>query len=1138
METDYESFDENSDNEEHVSGCVDGAKETFLDIELVESFEQLYNGKILMSNGINRRKLEHLMNDSDLYDIWRFRNPKKRVFSRKMIYSGVLKQSRLDYCLSKLQRISERIANGEMVDLAYYENLKMELSALEEERCKGAILRSKAYWATESDKFTKYFLHFLQLEKHKQESNCIKELLNDNNESRYREMWYGTLFTQDISTSTPGKSTTTPDISTTTPGISTKTPGNITTTPRIRISTTTLSNGTITPDISTSTPGIKTTTPGNRTTTPSISTTTLGNSTTTLGNGTTTPGNSTTTPDISTTTPDISSTTSGNSTTTPDISTTTPDISSTTSGNSTTTPGKSTTPAISSSTPGISTTTPSNGTTTQGIITTTPCNSTTTPGNSTTTPGIRTTTPCTNISTPIIDTVPEFFLSGGITGIAAIGIVVMAVIAGIVANRLWKNGKCKRHSNKDEVERGNLLRPLLKKRIQYHGYKLNKLSFKLQDTGSLLTEGIYCDGYFIDCDIHHSLIGSNSFCKRTAKDNIAIKSNYNFESTNAFECLVITSSYLKKEQGRLSLLNEDSFLQAVVKSRDLICRLMLSYIDDSEATLVYLLKVLEFAMERRHNDISMSIAWRLTWVYFTRIKYDFPTLKDIWPAFRCTCKNESEEQCDICLSETVIVVQLDTYSAKPSEMFYSIPVIFYTDGIGDKLPLATSTIPYIDEMPITDSNAECLFDNHRNLTLICKSSCLTLPMTYRPSNTISEIKPCVQLYCKAKGLIPIGEQHFPKFFCGMPTKVVQGTPTLMGGLQIGNAIGTDSFKKGTLGGFVRFRGEDAFLTCLHVFLTAEQLTEDKITLDDNESYRVKCYQNTTAWSNKDDGFVCGKIQDFGFEQNCDRTSVDAALIQLEKGIGIDSSHFLATTGLESCYLNDICIDYKSFIYSDPRPEITTVSIGAITGMSKTKSNVRVEKAVDTDIEAFNKTFSDAILEGMRAHVVAVIQTLQSRSDPAQPIQLRIRTATDEICGAAMSAETKEGIVEIVACIYPKIIRGDNEDQSEKINQLLHEVTVEKTTSKFSGILSDVHMQTTVLKMTIDSAKRMSRRIYNQIHIPDIPFKMGDSGTCIYVVKPIKGCIGMAIASHPQGGCIATPIMEILKYFKIRFKDSS
>lgn len=240
-------------------------------------------------------------------------------------------------------------------------------------------------------------------------------------------------------------------------------------------------------------------------------------------------------------------------------------------------------------------------------------------------------------------------------------------------------------------------------------------------------------------------------------------------------------------------------------------------------------------------------------------------------------------------------------------------------------------------------------------------------------------------------------------------------------------------------------------------------------------------------------------------------------------------------GLKSCYLNDICVDYKLFSYSHPRPKIATVSIGAITGMSKTISNVKIEKAVDTDIEAFNKTFSEAILEGMKAHVVAVIQALHSRSDLVIPIQLRIHTAIEEICGADMSDETKKGIAEIVDCIYPKTLSGD---QSEKINQLLHEVTIEKTTSKFSGILSDVHMQTTVLKMTIESAKRMSRRIYKQIYIPDIPFVMGDSGTCIYVVEPIKGCLGMAIASHPQGGCIATPIRKILKYFKIRFKDSS
>lgn len=42
--------------------------------------------------------------------------------------------------------------------------------------CKGAILRSKARWAVEGDKNSKYFL---QLEKHRQENNSIKEIEND-----------------------------------------------------------------------------------------------------------------------------------------------------------------------------------------------------------------------------------------------------------------------------------------------------------------------------------------------------------------------------------------------------------------------------------------------------------------------------------------------------------------------------------------------------------------------------------------------------------------------------------------------------------------------------------------------------------------------------------------------------------------------------------------------------------------------------------------------------------------------------------------------------------------------------------------------------------------------------------------------
>jgi hypothetical protein len=70
-------------------------------------------------------------------------------------------------------------ARGIVIDVTKLENWKLELSKYEIEQSKGAILRSKAIWATEGDKNTKYFLN---LEKYKQETNSVKELFNKNGE--------------------------------------------------------------------------------------------------------------------------------------------------------------------------------------------------------------------------------------------------------------------------------------------------------------------------------------------------------------------------------------------------------------------------------------------------------------------------------------------------------------------------------------------------------------------------------------------------------------------------------------------------------------------------------------------------------------------------------------------------------------------------------------------------------------------------------------------------------------------------------------------------------------------------------------------------------------------------------------------
>lgn len=54
--------------------------------------------------------------------------------------------------------------------------MKQELAQIEFEKCRGAILRSKAFWAVESDRNTAYFLN---LEKFKQNFNCVSEIIRD-----------------------------------------------------------------------------------------------------------------------------------------------------------------------------------------------------------------------------------------------------------------------------------------------------------------------------------------------------------------------------------------------------------------------------------------------------------------------------------------------------------------------------------------------------------------------------------------------------------------------------------------------------------------------------------------------------------------------------------------------------------------------------------------------------------------------------------------------------------------------------------------------------------------------------------------------------------------------------------------------
>ncbi|CAG2205378.1 unnamed protein product [Mytilus edulis] len=312
-----------------------------------------------------------------------------------------------------------------------------------------------------------------------------------------------------------------------------------------------------------------------------------------------------------------------------------------------------------------------------------------------------------------------------------------------------------------------------------------------------------------------------------------------------------------------------------------------------------------------------------------------------------------------------------------------------------------------------------------------------------------------------------------------------GKSSLLTNLKVGNQVGTDEYKRGTLGGFVQVRGDKAFLTCLHVFLSADELASEDLSLDDEKTVLVKLY------------------------------------------------------AMKSEYLNDSCVDYRPLCFSTPKPILHTFCVGAISGCqdsgasSASRTQVHENKDKNIDLESIEVTYSKAILDEIKTNVKVVIQSFQLNPFVVPPDDTAIKMKIEQNCDPNISAEIKSIVIDVIKNIYPTLQCAGGVD----IDRFIHEVIFCNTQSRFAAITGDVHMQQTILRRTGQNMaiRRTSRRVYNQLYISNIPFKPGDSGTCIYVLSPVQGCIGMAIADHPQGGCIATPIKDILKHFKIRIK---
>lgn len=302
------------------------------------------------------------------------------------------------------------------------------------------------------------------------------------------------------------------------------------------------------------------------------------------------------------------------------------------------------------------------------------------------------------------------------------------------------------------------------------------------------------------------------------------------------------------------------------------------------------------SMKENRKDISKAIGWSITKQFCKVIQTS--NIIDVWPGFHCRCdQSQREDDSIICSTEPVIVVEVDKFSNVIQRDFYGIPIEQSFPILGDKQtikqctekktkvssPSACSGNVLHTSVSISSEIAEMCFKKHSKLTMI---------YTHPLGRTI------IQLCCQIKGVIPMGEQHFPKTINGMDTNIAEGHVRFVTKIQIGDSIcRLGSFTAGTLGGFVQWNGCDAFLTCAHVVYDMNTL----IAGNKRERHRSKTNIEFAKLPTKDPKYpspktYAGFVVDSDFPDE-DRvrtcgTSVDAAVVVLQGDTCIDNNDIL------------------------------------------------------------------------------------------------------------------------------------------------------------------------------------------------------------------------------------------------------
>jgi hypothetical protein len=324
----------------------------------------------------------------------------------------------------------------------------------------------------------------------------------------------------------------------------------------------------------------------------------------------------------------------------------------------------------------------------------------------------------------------------------------------------------------------------------------------------------------------------------------------------------------------------------------ILCRWLMANIRIRGVTNKEMEQALDIAFTNLDKDTAKAISWCITKTFYKTFQVYLRHCFDVYPGLRCQCLNKGQNTNALCSNDKLIIITSRTEAKGLPAVYKGLKIKIMDVGGKSTEKSESETLSallsqnYIDsyhiKVNISSTTAKTLFDSHSNLALICPSVHRSFSFA-RKHEVKNEL--CIQLYCKLKGILPLGEIHFPDSIHGIHTDVINGEACFISTLHIGDKIGSQTHT-GTLGGFVKYLDFNCFLTCAHVMYGEKALF--------GSSSNSTQLPGATAYNYTSCNVVkCGKVIWRAFDQGDKfKTGVDAALVLLQNNWMMDPMDYV------------------------------------------------------------------------------------------------------------------------------------------------------------------------------------------------------------------------------------------------------